>query len=139
MATGCDPMKRLAMRALLRTAIIVLVGLKSTFPVSAEEPEVGSREWMRDRTFDAIAISRLAERLCPKLAVDETLENLMLSYYNLKTWADLPRDRVERFMAGFARDRGGACDYAWTMYGYGSGGSHNPGMRLLRRVVRNPF
>ena len=121
-----------------RLALSVIAVTATAGPVVAQTkpPAVGSPDWVRDRDFEAIAISRVAARLCPNFAFDETQESFGLSFHKLRTWADIPKEVVQKAMDGFARDPDAACDYAWANYGPNARTSQ---YRFLSRVIRNPF
>ncbi|WP_407529438.1 hypothetical protein [Methylobacterium oryzisoli] len=111
----------------------------STTAFSAKAESFDAMAYFKERAFDALAISRVADRLCTGLVLDQFQAKMSMESLKISGWNEIPRKHVERALSGFENSTSDACEYAWAMYGIGSGGQQNPGLRFLRRGVANPF
>jgi len=76
----------------------------------------------RAETFQAIAISRMAERFCDGAYVlhEKKAEDALRLLY-LDSIGDVPSYVDDRYMGGFQRNRPAACAFAYQLYAIGVG------------------
>ncbi|WP_128566497.1 hypothetical protein [Methylobacterium crusticola] len=114
----------------MRYAAFVLIILL-TRPACAQEQGSDLVEKYRKIAIEAIVVSRIADRLCPNLTLDVSRENIVLDRLDLKSWSEAPRVIVRKYLVGFEQSNHRACEFAWRMYGSGTGGPVHPSLRLL--------
>jgi hypothetical protein len=91
----------------------------------------------RTETFQAIAISRHAERFCDGAYVfNETKAENALKLLYLDSFDDIPRLADTRYSLAFKRNPAAACDLAYQLYVAGSGRAPPFNQFLLVRGYR---
>jgi hypothetical protein len=108
---------------------------KDRWPVE-RGPVPSEMQDARAETFQAIAISRLAERFCDGAYVfNPTKAENALKLLYLDSFDDIPKSVDERYSLAFQRNRPAACALAYQLYVIGSGAAPPFNQFLL---VRGP-